>query len=326
VIDWKRLHRRLAQRIWAEFLLRTGCIWWARRRLRQRASIVVLAFHRVLDDHSRRLSASLPGMIVRARTFEAMASYVAARYQAVDPLLARLDGDHGRLRFAFTFDDGWLDNSTVMLPLAMKHLIPVTIFVCTAACGEIAPFWPERVAARMRAENGGATWDRIETAIGRLQRAAPEDREREADLSRADGAIDRTLSWEHIESMRQSGVRFGAHTRSHASLSCLTSGEANLEIAGSKSDLERALGVPCEEFAYPYGDAGGEVRERVRSAGYRLAFTTRRGAWTARTDPCSIPRMCVWEGDLAGLSGRFSPAMFEYTLVWRAWRAPAAGH
>ena len=78
--------RRFAQRLWVELLLRSGALWYARRELSRQGAIVVLALHRVLDDDARRHTASMPGMIVRSRTFEAMTRYVARYYETADAL------------------------------------------------------------------------------------------------------------------------------------------------------------------------------------------------------------------------------------------------
>jgi hypothetical protein len=49
--------------------------------------------------------------------------------------------------------------------------------------------------------------------------------------------------------------------------------------------------------------------------------TTEKGAWLKNTDPLCIPRVNVYEENLVGPFGHFSPAMFEYTTLWKAWRA-----
>jgi hypothetical protein len=58
--------------------------------------------------------------------------------------------------------------------------------------------------------------------------------------------------------------------------------------------------------------------------GFTAAFTTRRAAWTAASDPMAIPRVNVCEQGVTGTNGGFSPAMFEYNVFWKAWRATRA--
>jgi peptidoglycan/xylan/chitin deacetylase (PgdA/CDA1 family) len=286
---------------------------------------LVLAFHRVLDEDTLRVTSSEPGMIVREQTFDAVAGHVVRQYRAVDVLSAEPGGHSDRLRFAFTFDDGWLDNKTTMLPLAKKRFIPVTVFVSTGTRGAVAPFRPEEVAAsesrasaNRRAAAPAVASDQPKSAVQPgMGGALSVGMEQELPEPKEDG----TLTWDDVRLMWQAGVRFGAHTRTHPFLPAMTRESVLEEVAGSKEDMERALNAPCEGFAYPYGKSTREVRQCVLEAGFRLAFTLDRGAWTEACDRLSIPRMNMSEGNFVGLSGRFSPTMFDYTVVWRTWRA-----
>jgi hypothetical protein len=78
--------------------------------------------------------------------------------------------------------------------------------------------------------------------------------------------------------------------------------------------------MPCTAFSYPNGNWSAAARGVVADAGFKLAVTADRQIWTAETDRLTIPRSNVYEEDLVGLSGHFSPAMFEYATIWKAWR------
>jgi peptidoglycan/xylan/chitin deacetylase (PgdA/CDA1 family) len=95
---------------------------------------------------------------------------------------------------------------------------------------------------------------------------------------------------------------------------------ARREIRESREALERQLGKSCDLFAYPNGGFSAAARQILAEEGFRLAFTTERDAWTAECDPLLIPRANICEGNVAGLGGGFSPAMFEYTTFWKTWR------
>src|SRR5580698_3429617 len=117
------------QLVWARLLQASGCFWWAKRQLRRRGAVMVLTFHRVLNDAEFRLTCSLPGIVVRRRTFENLAAYMAGKYEAVD-FAGAIEAPAGKLRVMFTFDDGWKDNYTNVLPVMRQHGIPATSFVC----------------------------------------------------------------------------------------------------------------------------------------------------------------------------------------------------
>jgi peptidoglycan/xylan/chitin deacetylase (PgdA/CDA1 family) len=168
----------------------------------------------------------------------------------------------------------------------------------------------------------------IEAAIDRLKVLGPENRRRAMEPLTAAGSImpmpddiDRTISWAQAVEMDTRGVVFGAHTQTHEVLTAVPENAARLEIAGSKVELERMLHKRCSLFAYPNGDHSIGTRRLVAEAGFTKAFTTARGAWTAASDLFAIPRPNVSEDDLAGPTGQFSAAMFEYNVFWKASRA-----
>jgi peptidoglycan/xylan/chitin deacetylase (PgdA/CDA1 family) len=64
------------------------------------------------------------------------------------------------------------------------------------------------------------------------------------------------------------GDEICAQTRSHANLGAITSpDELKQEIAGSKNELEDALGVTIRYFAFPYGQ-----HENMSAAAFRIAY------------------------------------------------------
>ncbi|MDH5266445.1 MAG: polysaccharide deacetylase family protein [Candidatus Bathyarchaeota archaeon] len=71
------------------------------------------------------------------------------------------------------------------------------------------------------------------------------------------------------------GHEVGAHTLSHAMLTCVGKEVAKEEILGSKTSLERILGKRVTSFAYPYGAYRREHVEIVGEAGFLCARTTK---------------------------------------------------
>jgi hypothetical protein len=99
---------------------------------------------------------------------------------------------------------------------------------------------------------------------------------------------------------------------------------ARQELCHSKAAIENALSESCDAFAYPNGNWSPETRELLVRVGFKLAFTTTRGAWTTDSDRLAIPRTNICEDNVVGLTRRFSVTMFEYTTFWKAWRATKA--
>jgi peptidoglycan/xylan/chitin deacetylase (PgdA/CDA1 family) len=89
------------------------------------------------------------------------------------------------------------------------------------------------------------------------------------------------------------GMDVGAHTRNHRDLMLLDGASAMDEIAGSKHELEAALGSPVRHFCYPYGHFNDAHRLMVEQAGFLSATTVRRGRVLPGDDPFALPRVLV---------------------------------
>ncbi len=108
----------------------------------------------------------------------------------------------------------------------------------------------------------------------------------------------RLLTWQEIGDLREAGVGFGAHTRSHASLPSLGLTDAEVEIRGSREELERRLEIPVPHFAYPYGRAGGAIEALVEKCGFASACGIRPGRNTFAT-PLFALRRCEIDGRMS---------------------------
>lgn len=345
--------RRLLRWAWIYFLHVTGLLRWARRRIASSSSIVVLTFHRVLDEPEFSSTDSPPGMVVRRQTFHDVLCYVRSTCEVI--------GLHGRaperrrsgLRpaLALTFDDGWRDTAQIAYPLAKEHGLPVTVFVCPGLYERQPPFWPEQVSRTWRAarqEEGamatlralcekqlpGIEWslsgdsDRsLLRIVERLKAIPPSARDdlvhqfatltTKTSPTMMPDKFEQLMSWEESRAIEAHSGQIGSHTHHHEILTQLSPAEAVAELADSKQAIELALGHPCTMFAYPNGSWSLQLRNLVEQQGYRFAFINSPGLWRADTHPCSIPRVNIWEGAVTGISSRFSRVAFEYTVFWR---------
>jgi peptidoglycan/xylan/chitin deacetylase (PgdA/CDA1 family) len=100
-----------------------------------------------------------------------------------------------------------------------------------------------------------------------------------------------TVSTREVGIMAADGIRFGAHTREHPRLPDLADAEVEGEIAGSRADLERDLGMPIATFAYPYGSLDDRAVAAVAAAGFSGACTTECRLARQGDDPLLVPRI-----------------------------------
>jgi len=108
----------------------------------------------------------------------------------------------------------------------------------------------------------------------------------------------RTMDWESVRAMHKAGIEIGSHTRLHKRLSTISGSAAELhaEIAGSKNDIEQAIGAPCRAISWPYGtknDVDDRALEAVRDAGYELCFSAIRGRISSDTPRLQVPRHLI---------------------------------
>lgn len=90
-------------------------------------------------------------------------------------------------------------------------------------------------------------------------------------------------------------ITVGAHTRHHVSLTNVSLNEAKTEISGSKTDLEKLLGIKVLQFAYPYGRFNQAVEDLVKQAGFQTAATTSPG--TTQSNLFALTRVRVGNYD-----------------------------
>jgi peptidoglycan/xylan/chitin deacetylase (PgdA/CDA1 family) len=326
--------RRVLRWLWARMLATSGCLWWAKRQLRASGAVIPLVLHRVLGEADYLETHSLPGIVVRERTFRELVAHVVRRCEPVDLRKTEPGKPSSRIRVAFTFDDGWSDNYSVVFPITREYEIPLTVFLCPGLIDRESPFWPETAVALLRAIRPAAEDAEIEAIIESLKKYAPEARTQhlaklseqacEQGMSFGPSNADHTLSWVAVIEMDRGGVSFGSHTQTHQILTTISLDAARNEVRESKAALETALNKCCDAFAYPNGNWSTETRRLLAEEGFKLAVTTERGAWTATSDRLAIPRSNVSEDNVVGPTGRFSPTVFEYTTFWKGWRATRA--
>jgi peptidoglycan/xylan/chitin deacetylase (PgdA/CDA1 family) len=108
------------------------------------------------------------------------------------------------------------------------------------------------------------------------------------------------MGWDELVSVAKMGVRFGSHGWDHQSFARLDVGEVERQAIHSREVLQDRLGLPIKSLAYPYGtvrDFNEAVKEQVRRAGYRAAFTSVNGINRSSTDRFELRRTKIEQGD-----------------------------
>lgn len=213
----------------------------------------------VVAFHRVHDTASAEELTVGVRTFERYCRFFRDHFNVVPlvDLVARLErGQAPNRELAITFDDGYLDNFQNAAPILERLSLPATFFVVTRWIGTDVV----------------PGWDRIA------------------------GVSYPWMTWAHVRSLRRRGFEVGAHTRTHVDLGAVGPGEAEMEVAGARADLERELNAPARLFAFPYGGRRNiteATRQIVKRAGFRCCCSCYGGDVPVRTDPFCIRRVAI---------------------------------
>ncbi|GAA3988466.1 polysaccharide deacetylase family protein [Hymenobacter antarcticus] len=160
--------------------------------------------------------------------------------------------DFPRRPIILTFDDGYTDNYTNLLPLMQQFGYRGVLYLL----GD----------AEIRYNKWDADFDPTES------------RSEIMDLAQKHAFV--AAGWE-----------IGAHTMSHPRLTTLPLPEATAEIQRSKAELEAALRTTIVSFAYPYGDCNEPVKTAVRAAGFAFGVATDTGGMHLEDDRMQVFRI-----------------------------------
>lgn len=115
----------------------------------------------------------------------------------------------------------------------------------------------------------------------------------DAGANSAGRPLDRTLRWEQIRDIAQSGIEIGAHGHSHAALDELSDDDLRMELTHPRALLEDCIGKPVPTVAYPFGYSSPRVRRAARAAGYSYGAAVRNIRATPAADPFRLPRLTI---------------------------------
>lgn len=265
-----------------------------------RPGLVVLNYHRVGDasacEFDRDVFAAsadqLNEQIIRIKRQAPIVGLTEALHLLRHP--AQLKHPHVLL----TFDDGYLDNYEVVLPVLRANSCSAVFFIISQLVGSsVLPWWDEiafliRNCRKLRLQLP-PPWDlqvdvqynreaAINTVLSVFKSAGnlEPDRLLEGIREQAGVAVPeqprRFMNWGEIRELLQYGMEVGSHTCSHPILSRLPEAEQRRELVNSKAEIEADTGAPVRAFAYPIGSRSAftVMTERlVLEAGYEVAFS-----------------------------------------------------
>ncbi|OAI56266.1 hypothetical protein AYO47_02215 [Planctomyces sp. SCGC AG-212-M04] len=303
------------------------------RRLRPWKGLLVLNYHRIGDAASSPLDSGV--FSATQDQFDQQLAWLKSHADVIglDDLESAVAGSTGRF-VLITFDDGYLDNYELALPVLKRHSVPATFFITTgfidgrrvAWWDEIAWMvkhaergkWPRRLQGN-RGSRPDWTAEEMPAVIHELLQTYKKLPTMECPTfldeiaqATASGRCALThdsapwMTWAQIRELQSVGQSIGAHTITHPVLARCSREQQRGEISGSKRRIEDVLGRPVTAFSYPVGTADAftvETEELMREAGIRWAFNFQGGYVDATraeaADRYSLPRIAM-EPSLSG--------------------------
>jgi peptidoglycan/xylan/chitin deacetylase (PgdA/CDA1 family) len=215
-----------------------------------RGNAIVVAFHSITPEFSDG------ALRCSVRDFERYCAFFSKHLDVV-PLtrlveqLATHEPIAGEL--SVTFDDGYVDNAELALPVLTRWSLPATFFVTSGFIEtQTQTFWDRDAGLR-------SEW----------------------------------MSWPQVTRLAEAGHEIGAHTVTHADLGQLSMPTAESELRDSRDDLTARIGVTPLHFAVPFGrpvPGLEQVADIARRLGFRSVSLCRGGLVGPSSNPMCLER------------------------------------
>ncbi|MEI6351652.1 MAG: polysaccharide deacetylase family protein [Verrucomicrobiota bacterium] len=286
----------------------------------------ILCLHRVTLPEERSLLPDNRALEITPDGLEALIRHLQDRRYDIIPLdevPGALGSRRSRKFIAFTFDDGYLDNLRLGLPIFRARGVPFAINITTGFVNRSAIAWwhcLEELLGVLESVKYSDGSREYELPLGRLEdkhrafeqlakqirNSAQEQREpfirslfSGTGLDPAAISARLMMDWDGVRQLAaESLVTIGAHTVTHPTLNLLSPAQLRSELHDAKIEIEARLQRQVRHLAYPFGGpnaVGPREFEAARECGFVTAATTRTAnlfrAHTAHLH--SLPRISI---------------------------------
>ena len=220
-----------------------------------------------------------------------------------------------------TFDDGYANNLSVVEPILSQYGMPFTIFISTdnITSGEYFPTAVNRLVTiaagleKLRIPTIDKVFDlpndverkAVARTISKIMKSIPLDQVKGITRDLIDNVSDsgwqelkrrfptlRPLNWDEVLQLSKKGnVTIGSHGMWH--ICCHERQQEDVvrfQLEQSRQMIEEHLQVPCDYFAYPYGNYTDHSNACVE-AFYKLGFSAETKTRVCLEHKCILPRI-----------------------------------
>jgi peptidoglycan/xylan/chitin deacetylase (PgdA/CDA1 family) len=276
-------------------------------------------YHSIVEDPQSTQNSI--GLSQSCRVFEDHIRTLAQQYTPVTldqvSQFASEGGSLPRRAVAVTFDDGFADNYECALPILRRYGVPATFYIMVNAVesGDLPWYCRLNFALRTTARPEWLDPEQNQTyKLSTVQdREAAFHRACEIGASKVGSAQQQfvrsvedslgvqpctshlMMTWEQVRGLKKAGHTIGAHTLSHPNLAHVSRDEAHAEIAGSKQQLEKAIGDTVDHFSYPHPALNPQwspdTFEITQKVGFKSAVLTKCGPVRRGDEPLRLKRI-----------------------------------
>ena len=288
-------------------------------RLRGKGA-AILMYHSVLEDPGR-VADSLGGMIHPRAIFEGQMELLAQEFHPVSldqvGRFVRGDEDLPERAVVVTFDDGYVDNFEMALPILDRVGVPAA-FYTTVDCVENRRLpWPSRLRFSFRktgkewTDEASKIWplgsegereaayraacNRVAALAGGEQERVVSQIESDLEMKLPADSGELMMTWAQVRGLAQHGHLVGSHTMTHPNLAHVGVEDARRELVESKQRMEAQIQAKVVHFSYPCPalspNWSEQTIEESRRAGYETAVTTSGGLARRNDNPLALKRV-----------------------------------
>jgi len=307
-----------------------------------RPSFIVVNYHRIYDTASVETDFDSDVFGHSAIAFERHVAWLSEHCNILTEgglIQALADGlPQGKPNVVITFDDGYIDNFEIAVPILQKYGASASFFVPYQSIENREVGWwdlaawclkktdknslniagehlsldcPESKYLATRAVHGIFKAKKHEETGGLIAQLSAETG---VELPSHDLQSRELMSWEQLRQMIAMGMSIGSHTMSHRVLSRIDDKEQDWEIIDSKLKISERLGTDVRSIAYPVGKKDSFNSYSLKAcekAGYDLAYSFYSGTYKdSLPDKFDIKRVCLSEEAPLYISEIVAPKIF----------------
>lgn len=267
-------------------------------RFQKHKGALILMYHSVADEPKSHFID--PANHVPAKIFERQMHFLF-RYRRVVQFKELIQlVQKGKMppdgTVAITFDDGYLDNLAIAVPVLDRFNLPATLFLPTAYIDRGENQWVDQVYAAFKYRTQQQLIWGTNTPLGYNLNDSSQLRVAhqqvcaelfKASAERRQGRLRRlceqlqpsirpprlTMTWDEVRALISQNPYFeiGGHTLEHIDLTSVNEAEARRELTGCTQRIREETGRSARYFSFCYGRTSAPLRQLAAEAGFEAA-------------------------------------------------------